>query len=159
MRAALLAATLCAACEVLPPDPEAEVAAIETVLDDWHDAAARADQERYLGHFAPDAVFLGTDPDERWTLEEFTDYVRKFFPQGGWTYHPHDRHVAFSADRRTAWFDEALTHGRYGELRGTGVLRRREGEWQLAHYSLTFTIPNEVATRVVEVVSERSAEE
>ncbi|MEM9802988.1 MAG: hypothetical protein AAGA20_21875, partial [Planctomycetota bacterium] len=31
------------------------------VLDDWHEAAAVGDRDRYIGHFAPDAVFLGTD--------------------------------------------------------------------------------------------------
>lgn len=125
----------------------------EAVLDDWHAAAAEADEARYLGHFAPDAVFLGTDASERWTLEEFTEYVREYFPRGGWTYLPHDRHVMRSDDGRLAWFDEGLTHGSYGELRGTGVLRLVDGLWRLAHYNMTFTIPNDVAREVVRVVA------
>ena len=35
-------------------------------LDDFHDAAAHADEARYFGHFAAGAVFLGTDATERW---------------------------------------------------------------------------------------------
>lgn len=123
------------------------------VLDDWHDAASKADQDRYLAHFAPDAVFLGTDATERWTLDEFTEYVEKYFPQGGWTYLPHDRFVMFSEDGKMAWFDEALTNESYGELRGAGVLQALEGEWKIVHYNMTFTIPNEVARDVIDVVN------
>lgn len=130
-----------------------EVAAVAAVLDDWHAAASEADGPRYLGHFAPRAVFMGTDATERWTLSEFTGYVRGRFALAGWTYHPHDRFVSFSDDGRVAWFDEALTHGSYGELRGTGVLRKDDGVWRIAHYNLTFTIPNKIATEVVQVVT------
>ena len=73
-------------------EPADAVAAVSAALDDWHAAAAEADEERYLAHFAPEAVFLGTDASERWTLAEFTEYVRTYFPRGGWTYRPHDRH-------------------------------------------------------------------
>src|SRR5271170_7515795 len=37
------------------------------VLDDWHQAAAVSDEARYFGHFAPNGVYMGTDPTERWT--------------------------------------------------------------------------------------------
>ena len=39
--------------------PAQQVAA---VLDDWHQAASVADEARYFGHFAPNGVFIGTDP-------------------------------------------------------------------------------------------------
>lgn len=130
-------------------DPAAEREAIAVVIDDWHAAAAEADEERYLGYFDEGAVFLGTDATERWTLEEFTAYVRRYFPEGGWTYEPHDRHVMLTADGELAWFDEQLTNAGYGELRGTGVLRKREGRWRLVHYSMTFTVPNGVAKEIV----------
>lgn len=141
-----------------PPAPGLRDAdAVHAVLDDWHAAASEADQARYLGHFTPDAVFLGTDPGERWTLAEFRGYVETWFPRGGWTYHPHDRHVRFSDDGRCAWFDEGLTHASYGELRGTGVLRLHDGTWRLAHYSMTFTIPNAVAREVIRFVEDARA--
>lgn len=133
-------------------DPDVETAAIHGVVDDWHAAAAQADQARYLKHFSADAVFMGTDGSERWTLEQFTQYVQKHFPAGGWTYRPHDRQVALSADGTLAWFDEKLANKGYGELRGTGVLRMEEGTWRIAHYSMTFTIPNGVSREVVGVI-------
>ncbi len=137
-----------------PPtsDPDARRFAIEVVIDDWHAAAAEADEERYLGHFTTDAVFLGTDASERWTLDEFTEYVREHFPRGGWAYTPHDRHVSLGADGKLAWFDEQLSNDGYGELRGTGVLRRQDGDWRIAHYSMTLTVPNGVASRVVQLI-------
>jgi len=157
-------ATLLAACRSAPdapaapaaaavaPDADERMRAVHALVDDWHAAASRADAERYLACFAPDAVFLGTDATERWTLAQFAEYVHLHFPRGGWTYHPHDRVVQLSADGELAWFDEGLGHASYGELRGTGVLRRAPDGWRIVHYSMTFTIPNAVARRVVEVV-------
>jgi uncharacterized protein (TIGR02246 family) len=124
--------------------------AIEAMIDDWHDAAAKADEARYLGHFTEDAVFLGTDATERWNLAQFTEYVETYFPDGGWTYHSHHRHVLLGATGDLAWFDEQLTNEGYGELRGTGVARKVDGTWRLAHYSMTFTVPNDVAREVVD---------
>jgi ketosteroid isomerase-like protein len=126
---------------------------VNGVLDDWHDAASKADEERYMGHLAEDAIFLGTDATERWTKEEFLDFVHPYFSKGqGWTYIPRDRHVAFSEDGHTAWFDERLDNDKYGELRGTGVLRNESGVWKIVHYSMTFPIPNEISKNVVEII-------
>lgn len=127
---------------------------VDRVLNDWHDAASRADEARYFGHMASNAVFLGTDAAERWTLDEFRKYVSPHFLKGqGWTYITEDRYVMFSEDGTMAWFDERLKNKKYGELRGTGVLRRMKGAWKIVHYSLVFTIPNEVALKVVELIT------
>src|SRR5262245_65773011 len=64
--------------ERLPSDISQKVErvmSVDTVLDGLHDAAAKADEKRYFDHFAPGAVFLGTDARERWTLEEFRAYA------------------------------------------------------------------------------------
>jgi len=134
--------------------------AIAMVLDDWHAAAAAADEDRYFAHFAPDAIFLGTDASERWTVPEFLAYAHPHFAAGrGWTYAPHDRHVLLSADETLAWIDEGLTSKKYGELRGTGVLRSVDGEWKLVHYSMTFTIPNAKAQAVVSLIQDDKLED
>ena len=131
--------------------------AIALVLDDWHAAAAAADEQRYFAHFTPRGVFLGTDATERWTVAEFREYAHPHFAAGrGWAYLPRDRHVMLSENGLLAWIDEKLTNEKYGELRGTGVLRKIDGEWKVAHYSLTFTIPNERALEVVGVLQERN---
>jgi hypothetical protein len=132
------------------PDARADVAA---VLDDFHDAAAQADFDRYFGHFAHDGVFLGTDAGERWSVGAFRTYARPHFDAGrGWTYVPRDRHVTIGADGATAWFDELLDNAKYGTCRGSGVLVHGDGAWRIAQYNLTFVVPNEVAKDVVEVI-------
>ena len=127
--------------------------AIAKLLDDFHDAASRADAGTYFSCFSPDAVFLGTDASERWTVPEFKAYALPHFEKGnGWTYVPKQRHVMVGADRRTAWFDELLENEKYGICRGTGVAVRDGVVWRIAHYSLTFAIPNESAEAVMDAV-------
>jgi ketosteroid isomerase-like protein len=123
------------------------------VLDDFHDAAAKADFDRYFGHFAEDGVFLGTDGTERWTVEEFKAYARPYFkPGGGWTYRPRDRHLTVQRDGNTAIFDELLDNDGLGETRGSGVLVIEDDEWKIAQYNLSIPIPNALADRVVEII-------
>ncbi|MEM9373284.1 MAG: nuclear transport factor 2 family protein [Planctomycetota bacterium] len=128
--------------------------AVNGLIDGWHAAAASGDFEGYFGRMTADAVFLGTDASERWEREDFESFARPYFDGvEAWTYRPRDRFLAFDGDGRTGWFDELLDHARYGELRGTGVVRRgSDGRWRMAHYSLTFTVPNEAAPRVVEII-------
>ncbi len=129
------------------------IPAIAAVLDDFHDAASMGDGKRYFSHFAPDAVFLGTDATERWTLPEFRAYALTRFEQGtSWTYHPRDRHVSIGAGGHTAWFDEVAVNAKYGECRGTGVLVHLDGAWRIAQYNLTIPIPNEIALEVVGMI-------
>jgi dienelactone hydrolase len=125
--------------------------AVADLLDAFHAAASRADEEGYFGLFAPEAVFLGTDPAERWTLEQFRAYAAPHFRKGrGWTYVPQERHVVVSSGGGTAWFDEVLENEKYGTCRGTGVALRTAEGWRVAHYSLTFLIPNEAAEAALE---------
>ena len=131
-------------------DEEAVVAA---VLDDFHEAASKADGDRYFNHFAENAIFLGTDITERWTLEEFKAYALPYFDQGrGWTYVPQARHIYFSPDGNTAWFDEIVRNERFGDTRGSGVLVKEADQWKVAQYHLTLPIPNALIYKVVEMI-------
>lgn len=134
-------------------DQDGNIAAINSVLDDLHDAAAKADKVRYLGHFAPNAVFMGTDDRERWPLSTFSDYVAERFKGGkGWSYKAAERHVHINDDGKTAWFDEVPVSQKWGRFRGTGVLLKISGEWKVAHYSFSFLVPNEVWAETSELV-------
>jgi ketosteroid isomerase-like protein len=129
---------------------------VGSVLDDFHTAAAAADLERYFGHFAPDGVFLGTDANERWTVAQFRAYCEPYFSQGkGWKYEPRSTNVDLGANREYAWFDQLLWNAKYGECRGSGVLRRTATGWKIQQYNLVFTVPNDKAARVVEVIREK----
>ena len=128
---------------------------IDAVLNDFHDAASAADEERYFGHLAPGAVFLGTDASERWTKQEFRAFVHPYFARGqGWTYKARVRHATIAGDYRTAWFDEVLHNDSYGECRGSGVLRLHDGVWRIEQYNLTIPIPNELAEDFVAKIRE-----
>ncbi|GJQ29521.1 MAG: hypothetical protein HBSAPP03_14050 [Phycisphaerae bacterium] len=124
---------------------EGAIRAVSAALDDFHDAAAKADEVRYFGHFAPDAVFLGTDATERWTLEQFRAFATPYFQKGtGWTYTKVRRTVTIAPGGDCAWFDEVVHNAKYGECRGTGVLVRTDGAWRIAQYNLTKPVPNDL---------------
>jgi len=130
--------------------PSAQVAA---VLDDWHQAASVADEARYFSHFAPNAVFMGTDATERWTVAEFRPYVKtRFDAKSNWTFHARARHIEFSGDGKTAWFDEMLDTSDLGLCRGSGVLVLLGGEWKIAQYNLSIPIPNALASEIVKKI-------
>lgn len=118
-------------------------AELARVIDDWHEAAAKADETRYFDHFATGGVFLGTDGKERWTVPEFRAYAHPHFAKGkAWSFRSSRREITFVGD--TAWFDEDLDTPNLGPARGTGVLVRDDhGAWKIAQYNLSVPIPNE----------------
>lgn len=124
------------------------IAAINVTLNQLHDAASKADGSRYFKLFTDDAVYIGTDAAERWSIKEFRAFAEPYFAKGkGWTYRPRSRHVVV-ADVRcrcVAWFDELLDSESYGTSRGTGVLVLKDGKWKISQYALTFPIPNDLA--------------
>jgi ketosteroid isomerase-like protein len=127
--------------------------AVANLLDRLHDAAARADGSAYFATYTPDAIFIGTDASERWTMDEFRAYARPAFEAGrGWTYVPVERHVRFAPSGDVAWFDERLENAKYGACRGSGVCLRTADGWRVAHYVLSFPIPNDAAAAVVELI-------
>jgi len=149
--------TACRSSAPLPAHPAertADSALVDTevarVLDDWHDAAARADEERYFAHFAEGAVFLGTDATERWTVPQFRAYAHPHFAKGkAWTMRATRRDITFAWNPApgvaTAWFDEELESLSLGVARGSGVLVRdaKSGAWKIAQYNLSIPIPND----------------
>jgi ketosteroid isomerase-like protein len=134
-----------------------ETSTINTMLDGWHDAAAKADEARYFDAMTPEFVFLGTDATERWDAKSFREFAHPYFAKGtAWTFVPHDRHVVLAPQGDVAWFDEKLDSKSYGECRGTGVVRRVGDTWKIAHYNLTIPIPNDLAKKVVEMIRAES---
>ena len=130
------------------PADDAKIAAISQTLDRLHAAAARADGRAYFDLFASDAVFIGTDASERWTMDQFRAYALPLFAQGkGWTYTPRSRHVTVARIPCSciAWFDEILDSASYGTSRGTGMLTLTPFGWKIEQYALTFPIPNDLA--------------
>jgi hypothetical protein len=147
---ALFAAAACAEAPpplpVAPPRVDAAAAGRDVAreLDDFHDAAAHADETRLFGHFAQGGVFLGTDATERWDVPAFRAYAHPRFAEGkGWVFHVERRAITLSADGQMAWFDEDLRGDALGPARGSGVLQRQGGRYLIAQYNLAITVPNE----------------
>jgi hypothetical protein len=139
---------------VLPALAQTPAAQVAAVLDDWHQAAAAADEPRYFGHFAANGVFMGTDATERWTVSEFRVWAKPYFDRKkAWNFKPRDRHIAFAPDGATAWFDEMLDTPNLGVCRGSGVLLRQAGAWKIAQYNLSIAIPNSIADSVVNQIA------
>jgi len=134
-------------------EEQTEKQAITSVLDQFHQAAANANADKYLNLLSDDAVFLGTDASERWTKTQFTSFVQPYFSQGkGWLYVSRQRNISLLPVARVAFFDELLHHNKYGTCRGTGVLIKTKQGWKISQYNLSLPIPNDIATAVVESV-------
>jgi len=136
---------------------------VASVLDSFHVAAANAQAQTYFDLFTADAVFIGTDVGEYWTVEEFKSYAMPGFSEGkGWTYVPRNRDIHISDSGEVAWFHEVLDSESYGTTRGTGVLLFDEGKgWKIAQYHLTVPVPNDLIGEVTDRIKsyENQAEE
>ena len=120
---------------------------INDLLDGLHQDAHEGNFENYFNRYSPDAVFLGTDKTERWTIKEFKAYAEPAFLDGhGWTYKVVERNL--EGEGNTLWFDEILFNEKLGHCRGTGVVKLINGEWKIAHYALTMLIPNSIAEEI-----------
>ena len=120
---------------------------INELLDGLHYDAHKGNFDSYFDRYSSDAVFLGTDKTERWTIEKFKNYAKPAFADGhGWTYKVIERN--WEGDGDIQWFDEILFNEKLGHCRGTGVVKLINGEWKIAHYALTMLIPNSIAAEV-----------
>ena len=122
-------------------------AAIDALIDGLHQDAHEGNFQTYFDRYTPDAVFLGTDKSERWTIDQFKVYAEPAFEDGhGWTYSVKERN--WEGEGTTRWFDEVLLNEKLGHCRGTGVVELVNGEWKIAHYALTMLVPNDIAAEV-----------
>ena len=122
-------------------------AAIDALIDGLHQDAHEGNFQTYFDRYTPDAVFLGTDKSERWTIEEFKVYAEPAFEDGhGWTYSVKERN--WGGEGNVRWFDEVLVNEKLGHCRGTGVVELIDGGWKIAHYALTMLVPYDIVADV-----------
>ena len=136
--------------------PQTDIAAINKVLDDYHQAAANGEWDIYFDLMSDDGVFIGTDAQERWVKQEFRQYSSG---SNGWVYTPQQRNVNITPDGLSAWFDEALLSQSYGSSRGTGVLMLTVVGWKISQYHLTLPIPNGIVRGITDQIKEYEAQD
>jgi len=121
-----------------------DVAAIDLLVDDWHHAAAVADEDAFFGAMTEDAIYIGTDATERWLRDGLREWAKFAFDrESAWAFKASDRMVYFDTDQRTAWWEESLETW-MGPCRGSGVaVRAADGQWRIKHYHLSVTIDND----------------
>ena len=122
---------------------------VNSLLNNWHKAAADANFDTYFNLMTSDAVFIGTDATEYWTKQAFMTYAKPHFDKGkAWSFTAIDRHIYFSQNNKMAWFDELL-NTQMKICRGSGVAELTKYGWKIKHYVLSMTVPNQLSTEVV----------
>lgn len=119
-------------------------ARVEKVLNDWHQASATADAAAFFGAMTKDGVYLGTDASERWLRDELREWSKFAFERDtAWAFTASKREIYFSANQKTAWFEEML-ETQMGTCRASGVLVKVGGDWKIKHYDLAIMVPNDL---------------
>ncbi|WP_159778586.1 nuclear transport factor 2 family protein [Flavobacterium sp. 9AF] len=142
---------LCFTTWVIGQNTAKEEAVINTLLDNWHKAAATAQFDAYFNALSDESIFIGTDATENWDKKAFITFAKPYFDKGkAWHFTPLERHIFFSKDGKTAWFDELL-NTQMKICRGSGVLIQENKTWKIKHYVLSMTIPNDNVDDVIKI--------
>ena len=122
---------------------------INTLLNNWHKAAANANYKKYFSKMDSVSVFIGTDATENWNKNQFEAYSKPHFDKGkAWSFKTLERNIYINNTNNFAWFDELL-NTQMGTCRGSGVLEKTKNTWKIKHYVLSITIPNNDVKAVI----------
>lgn len=136
---------------------ETLIGEIDSLLTNWHLAAAEANFNNYFDLMDSISVFVGTDASEVWSKEKFQEFSKPHFDNGtAWDFCAIERNIYLGESADFIWFDELLNTW-MGLCRGSGVFEETNGGWKLKHYVLSVAIPNEVIREVVKVKAERDS--
>jgi len=125
-------------------------------MNNWHKAAAIADEEVFFGSMAKDGIYLGTDATEKWKRDEMKAWSKKYFDQdSAWDFATIDRSFYLSDDEETAWFEESLDTW-MGICRGSGVLELTNDGWKIRHYHLAVAVPNDNVDEYLKIATPSS---
>ncbi len=130
---------------------------INQLLDAWHLAAANADFEAYFDKMTDEGVFIGTDATENWQNEAFKAFSKPYFDRGkAWSFTAVERNIYVNEEANFAWFDELLDT-QMKLCRGSGVLKKENGQWRIAHYVLSIAVPNENVGELIQIKKEKDS--
>lgn len=147
----LLLSLVVLGCKSTMSDQTTAKSELNTALDVWHKAAAKADASTYFGMMTDDAIYIGTDATENWDKKAFETFAKPYFDKGkAWSFKALERHIYFDASGKLAWFDELL-NTQMKLCRGSGVAVKKGKEWKIKQYVLSMTIPNDNTNEVVKI--------
>ncbi|HET8861291.1 nuclear transport factor 2 family protein [Marivirga sp.] len=127
---------------------------INQFMDNWHKAAANANEELFFGSMTEKGIYLGTDKTEKWTRDEMAEWAKEYFEEeSAWAFTATERDVYFSEDGKTAWLYEKLDTW-MGVCKGTAVLVMRPDGWKIALYDLSVTVDNNKIDKFLELIKE-----
>ncbi len=136
-------------CKTEMTDWETE---INTLLDAWHLAAAKADEDTFFGSMTADAIYIGTDASERWLRDELKEWSKEYFDRdSAWAFTATERQVHLSDDGQYAWWNESLDTW-MGVCRGSGMLQLTADGWKIKQYHLSVTVPNDKIKQFIKLV-------
>lgn len=137
-----------------------DTASVNRFIDQWHQDAANVDREAYFGKIDEDGIYIGTDATEVWTRREFYNWAEPQFTGKGtaWDFKAIERNIYFGEKSKYVWFDELLSFGKDGILRGSGVLIWRKEGWKIMHYVLSLPVPNESFGDVMKAIRSKKKE-
>ena len=134
-----------------------EKEAISLVLNNWHKDAAQANFDAYFNAMSNKSIFIGTDAGENWNFEAFKSFSKPHFDKGrAWNFTAFERNIYLNNDTNFAWFDELLDT-QMKICRGSGVLKKENGECKIAHYVLSIAVPNENVDALVKIKSKKDS--
>lgn len=126
-------------------------AGLNDLMNKWHNDVATFQFDAYFDFMSDDFIFLGTDPTERWTKNEFYDFCKPYFEKKStWDFKTNWRNWYMNDREDVAWFEESLDTW-MEECRGSGVLKRENGIWKIAHYNLTVLIENDKVDKFIKL--------
>ncbi len=130
-----------------------ETEQLNNFIDDWHKAAATANEDVFFGSMSDSCIYIGTDASERWTRDELKEWSMKYFQrESAWSFTPKDRKIIFSDDGKIAWFSELLETW-MGICRGSGVIQQNaDGKWLLEQYHLGVTVNNDYIKEFIDLI-------
>ncbi len=130
---------------------------IASLLDSFNIYAGKADFNNYFKYYADDAIFIGTDANERWNKADFMVWSKPFFDKGkAWNFTTLQRNIYFDETGSVAWFDELL-NTQMKICRGSGVLVKNGNDWKIKQYVLSMTVPNSVHDSILPIKSPEEA--
>lgn len=130
---------------------------INKVLDDWHLAASNADFDSYFSKMTEDGVFIGTDATENWQNAAFKEFSKPYFDKGkAWSFTAVERNIYMNKTEDFAWFDELLDT-QMKLCRGSGVIKKENGQWKIAHYVLSIAVPNDNVAELIKIKKEKDS--